>query len=329
MTSNSLIHLSLITSAGGHGLALGGWGWGMEKIFFRTGAISRLEEQRDLVLSDVIIHFQAHCRGYLARKRLEKRKVQETAIRCIQKNVRKFIGVRDWPWWRLLVRVTPLLNVHRTEEELRTTKDELETLRARLDKAEKERTTLKHDNEKLEARHIPLCLSVCVSSGSLLCHKLATASPESTQLQLRTDRVVSVAMLFLSCYWFGYCFYLLMSLPVLPSLTSLPPSFPLLPSLTSLPPSLSSLLSSPPFFPLLPPSFPLLPSLTSLPPSPPSPTLDTTSSFPNRSPQSLHALSRIPSLPPVPSRTHPCTANSSPFHPRVLNPLHYLPPAYS
>ncbi|KAK3880486.1 hypothetical protein Pcinc_015017, partial [Petrolisthes cinctipes] len=121
-------------------------------IFFRTGAISRLEEQRDLVLSDVIIHFQAHCRGYLARKRLEKRKVQETAIRCIQKNVRKFIGVRDWPWWRLLVRVTPLLNVHRTEEELRTTKDELETLRARLDKAEKERTTLKHDNEKLEAR---------------------------------------------------------------------------------------------------------------------------------------------------------------------------------
>lgn len=32
------------------------------------------------------------------------------------------MGVRDWPWWRLLVRVTPLLNVHRTEEELRTTK---------------------------------------------------------------------------------------------------------------------------------------------------------------------------------------------------------------
>lgn len=48
--------------------------------------------------------------------------MQETAIRCIQKNVRKFMGVRDWPWWRLLVRVTPLLNVHRTEEELRATK---------------------------------------------------------------------------------------------------------------------------------------------------------------------------------------------------------------
>jgi hypothetical protein len=29
------------------------------------------------------------------------------------------MSVRDWPWWRLLVRVTPLLNVHRTEEELK------------------------------------------------------------------------------------------------------------------------------------------------------------------------------------------------------------------
>ena len=46
--------------------------------------------------------------------------VQDLAVRCIQRNVRKFMSVRDWPWWRLLVRVTPLLNVHRTEEELRT-----------------------------------------------------------------------------------------------------------------------------------------------------------------------------------------------------------------
>jgi len=45
--------------------------------------------------------------------------IQDLAVRCIQRNVRKFMSVRDWPWWRLLVRVTPLLNVHRTEEELR------------------------------------------------------------------------------------------------------------------------------------------------------------------------------------------------------------------
>ena len=45
---------------------------------------------------------------------------QDIAIRCIQKNVRKFMGVRDWHWWRLLIKLTPLLNVHRTEDQLKS-----------------------------------------------------------------------------------------------------------------------------------------------------------------------------------------------------------------
>ena len=45
---------------------------------------------------------------------------QDIAIRCIQKNVRKFVGVRDWQWWRLLVKITPVLNVHRTEDQLKS-----------------------------------------------------------------------------------------------------------------------------------------------------------------------------------------------------------------
>ncbi len=31
------------------------------------------------------------------------------------------MGVREWPWWRLLVRLTPMLNVNRTEDQLRST----------------------------------------------------------------------------------------------------------------------------------------------------------------------------------------------------------------
>ena len=45
---------------------------------------------------------------------------QDIAIRCIQKNVRKFMGVRGWPWWRLLIKITPMLNVHRTENQLKS-----------------------------------------------------------------------------------------------------------------------------------------------------------------------------------------------------------------
>lgn len=164
---------------------------GLSQIFFRTGAVSRLEEQRDLVLTDVVTHFQAHCRGFLARKRLEKRKVQETAIRCIQKNVRKFMAVRDWPWWRLLVRVTPLLNVHRTEEDLRATKDELEAVRARLEKAEKERTTLKHENEKMEARlaEVTADLSEEHNTAHLAGERLEAEQAERMKLEKEVERL--------------------------------------------------------------------------------------------------------------------------------------------
>lgn len=78
--------------------------------------------------------------------------VQEIAVRCIQRNVKAFLGVRDWPWWRLLVRVTPLLNVHRTEEQLKSTIEEMQSLRSKLEKLETERNALKTDNEKLEIK---------------------------------------------------------------------------------------------------------------------------------------------------------------------------------
>jgi myosin XVIII len=78
--------------------------------------------------------------------------VQEVAIRCVQRNVRRFIKVRDWPWWRLLVRVAPMLNVHRAEEELRKQTEELEGMKVRLEKSEAEKLRLKQQNYRLETR---------------------------------------------------------------------------------------------------------------------------------------------------------------------------------
>ncbi|KAK9892321.1 hypothetical protein WA026_019777 [Henosepilachna vigintioctopunctata] len=98
-----------------------------DEVFLRNGVLTQLEAQRDECLGGVVVKLQARCRGYLARRRLSQRKLQDLAVRCIQRNVRKFMLVRDWPWWRLLVRVTPLLNVHRTEEKLK-----LKTVRRNL-----------------------------------------------------------------------------------------------------------------------------------------------------------------------------------------------------
>lgn len=125
---------------------------GMSLVLFRCGVLNQLEAKRDELLSDRITQFQAACRGYLVRRKVAQRRVQEMAVRCIQRNVRAFMSVRDWPWWRLLVRVTPLLNVHRTEEQLKMASDELQMLRSKLEKFENERNALKTENSRLELK---------------------------------------------------------------------------------------------------------------------------------------------------------------------------------
>merc|ERR1719508_513646 len=121
---------------------------GNTMLFTREGVIAGLEEERDHRLKEKIVRLQALARGHLARKRLNNKRTQDIAMRCIQKNVRKFMGVRGWPWWRLLVKVAPLLNVHRTEEQLQARTDELEMLKAKLEKVEKDRV----EEEQLQAR---------------------------------------------------------------------------------------------------------------------------------------------------------------------------------
>merc|ERR1712038_1875218 len=128
---------------------------GNTQVFLRSGVLAHLNEERDLKLTDQVVRFQAILRGHLARRKLQ---TQHIAICCIQKNVRKFMGVRGWPWWRLLIKITPMLNVHRTEDMLKSKMEELETLRTRLEKVEKERTEFKQTNEKLESRAMKLDL---------------------------------------------------------------------------------------------------------------------------------------------------------------------------
>ncbi|MXQ80075.1 hypothetical protein E5288_WYG013562 [Bos mutus] len=78
---------------------------GQSKVFFRAGVLAHLEEERDLKITDVIIGFQACCRGYLARKAFAKRQQQLTAMKVLQRNCAAYLKLRNWQWWRLFTKV--------------------------------------------------------------------------------------------------------------------------------------------------------------------------------------------------------------------------------
>ncbi|XP_015736360.1 unconventional myosin-XVIIIa isoform X6 [Coturnix japonica] len=125
---------------------------GLSRVFFRAGSLARLEEQRDAQTSRNITLFQAACRGFLARQHFKKRKIQDLAIRCVQKNIKKNKGVKDWPWWKLFTTVRPLIEVQLTEEQIRGKDEEIQQLKSKLEKVEKERNELRLNSDRLESR---------------------------------------------------------------------------------------------------------------------------------------------------------------------------------
>lgn len=106
--------------------------------------------------------------------------IQDLAIRCIQKNIKKNRGVKDWPWWKLFTTVRPLIQVQLTEEQIRgkdvstptgrkrkrphefsprlricrlfSLQEEIQQLKQKLEKVEKERNELRLNSDRLESR---------------------------------------------------------------------------------------------------------------------------------------------------------------------------------
>ncbi|XP_062264089.1 myosin-11-like isoform X2 [Platichthys flesus] len=111
---------------------------GQSKMFFRTGVLAQLEEERDIKLTVVIIAFQAQARGFLARKAFSKRQQQLSAMKVIQRNCACYVKLKNWQWWRLFTKVKPLLQVTRQEEEMGQKDEELKTAKEVAAKTEAE-----------------------------------------------------------------------------------------------------------------------------------------------------------------------------------------------
>uniref|UniRef100_A0AAA9THC5 Myosin-10 n=1 Tax=Bos taurus TaxID=9913 RepID=A0AAA9THC5_BOVIN len=122
---------------------------GQSKIFFRAGVLAHLEEERDLKITDIIIFFQAVCRGYLARKAFAKKQQQLSALKVLQRNCAAYLKLRHWQWWRVFTKVKPLLQVTRQEEELQAKDEELLKVKEKQTKVEGELEEMERKHQQL------------------------------------------------------------------------------------------------------------------------------------------------------------------------------------
>uniref|UniRef100_A0A3Q0SWD7 Myosin-9 n=1 Tax=Amphilophus citrinellus TaxID=61819 RepID=A0A3Q0SWD7_AMPCI len=129
---------------------------GQSKVFFRAGVLAHLEEERDMKITDIIISFQAWCRGYVARKAFAKRQQQLTAMRVIQRNCAAYLKLRNWQWWRLFTKVKPLLQVSRQEEEMQAKDEELNKVKEKHLHAEQQLQEMEDKHSQLNAEKMAL-----------------------------------------------------------------------------------------------------------------------------------------------------------------------------
>merc|ERR1719445_1792221 len=128
---------------------------GQSKIFFRAGVLAHLEEERDLRITDLVVKFQAYCRGLLARRNYQKRVQQLNAIRILQRNCAAYLKLRNWQWWRLYTKVKPLLQVTKNDEKVLQKETELKEITEKLQTHEAEVQNLdKQYQQALEEKNI-------------------------------------------------------------------------------------------------------------------------------------------------------------------------------
>ncbi|KZS11384.1 Myosin heavy chain [Daphnia magna] len=139
----------------------------IRQVFFKAGVLGQLEEMRDDKLAKIITWLQSAIRGYHTRKQYKQLQDQRVALCVVQRNLRSYLQMRTWAWYRLWQKVKPLLNVTRVEDEIKALEDKAAAAQANFEKEEKLRKELETNLAKLNKEKEDLLNRLQAESGTV------------------------------------------------------------------------------------------------------------------------------------------------------------------
>ena len=123
---------------------------GLTKVFFRSGVLAELEEQRDALIRDIVVRFQCLARGFTLRRMARKQQYRAEATRIIQRNFQVYQQMQANPWWRLFVRMRPLLGATRQSNEVKKREEEIKQLHEKMQLEEQNRAKVEDERRRAE-----------------------------------------------------------------------------------------------------------------------------------------------------------------------------------
>lgn len=170
-------------------------------MFFRAGVLGNLEEIRDDRLSKILSWLQAWIRGFNSRKAYKRLQEQRVALIIVQRNIRKFMQLRNWAWYRMWQKVKPLLNVTRVEDEIRALEEKAAKVQEDFEREFKLRQELEAANVTLleEKNNLLLALENSKGNATDFLDKLAKVQSQKgdleAQLNVSTQKELSLLLL--------------------------------------------------------------------------------------------------------------------------------------
>jgi len=133
---------------------------GTTKVFFKAGILARLEDFRDQKLSEILTGFQAQIRGWTGKTEAKRREEQRAGFMIISRNIKMWLQLRTWPWFKLYGKVKPMLKSAKVDEEIASLEDKIRVLEENLAREEKQRKDYEEQIAKLVAEKNELFLQL-------------------------------------------------------------------------------------------------------------------------------------------------------------------------
>merc|ERR1719264_1418702 len=115
-------------------------------VFFRAGALAKLEEDRDELVIKWLRFMQGEVYRRIKNVRYEKKRDQRELIKVAQRNFRKYMALRDWGWFVIIQKTRPMIGMPNPEEELRLLEEQANNVWGKYDEQIQTKAKLLEDN---------------------------------------------------------------------------------------------------------------------------------------------------------------------------------------
>lgn len=150
-----------------------------------------MEELRDERLGKIITWLQSWVRGFIGRNDFKRLQEQRVALVVVQRNLRKFMELKNWAWFNLWQKVKPLLNQPRIEDEIRKLKDRSDKAVEALENELKLKEDLEASNAALKEETNTLMKEIESNKGNMSEYLEAQAKLVAQKADLESQLNVS------------------------------------------------------------------------------------------------------------------------------------------